>query len=341
MIKPVECFRDTIKVLDQTKLPEIVRFEYIYTLQDAIDAIVNLKVRGAPLIGIFAAYAVVQVLRSLDVEDVDRVKEIGLSSIGELRKTRPTAVNLFYALDRMEKIIRNSNVSSRSELVNLLLEEAQKIEKEEAERCEKMAQFGVTLLPEKAKVMTICNTGYLATNHIGTALGVIYKGYELGKINKVFALETRPVLQGARLTTWELLENGIKPVLITDNSAAFVMKREKVDAIFVGADRIARNGDIANKIGTYMLAVLAKEHRIPFYVVAPTSSIDPTIESGEEIRIEERSKKEIIFVGEKQIAPKEVDVLNYAFDITPWEFISAIITEEGIFYPPYTFNQRD
>jgi len=341
MIKPVECFRDTIKVLDQTKLPEIVRFEYIYTLQDAIDAIVNLKVRGAPLIGIFAAYAVVQVLRSLDVEDVDRVKEIGLSSVGELRKTRPTAVNLFYALDRMEKIIRNSNVSSKSELVNLLLEEAQKIEKEEAERCEKMAQFGVTLLPEKAKVMTICNTGYLATNNIGTALGVIYKGYELGKIEKVFALETRPVLQGARLTTWELLENGIKPVLITDNSAAFVMKREKVDAIFVGADRIARNGDIANKIGTYMLAVLGKEHRIPFYVVAPTSSIDPTIESGEEIRIEERSKKEVVFVGEKQIAPEEVDVLNYAFDVTPWEFISAIITEEGIFYPPYTFNQKD
>ena len=341
MIKPVECFRDTIKVLDQTRLPEIVRFEYVYTLQDAIDAIVNLKVRGAPLIGIFAAYAIVQVIRSLDIDEIERIREIGLSSINELRKTRPTAVNLFHSLERMERIIKNPEIKDKSSLVDLLMREAIKIEKEEAESCEKMAQYGVSLLPERAKVMTICNTGYLATNHIGTALGVIYKGYEQGKIEKVFALETRPVLQGARLTTWELLENGIRPVLITDNSAAFVMKKEKIDAIFVGADRIARNGDTANKIGTYMLAVLAKEHGVPFYVVAPTSSIDPAVGSGEEINIEERNKREVIFVGEKQIAPDEVDVLNYAFDVTPCNFISAIITEEGIFYPPYNFSQKD
>ncbi len=340
MIKPVEIFRDTIKVLDQTRLPEIVRFEYVYTLEDAIEVIKSLKVRGAPLIGIFAAYAVVQVVRSLDIEEIERVKEVGISTVEELRKTRPTAVNLFYALDRMKEIISNYNGNSKDELVNLLMEEAKRIEREEAERCERMAEFGVTLLKDKSKVMTICNTGYLATNHLGTALGVIYKGFEKGKIEKVYVLETRPVLQGARLTTWELLENGISPILITDNSAGFVMKREGIDAIFVGADRIARNGDTANKIGTYMLAVLAKHHGVPFYVVAPTSSIDPKINSGDEIVVEKRSKEEVTYVGKKLIAPEEVQVLNYAFDVTPEELITAIITDEGIFYPPFDFNQK-
>lgn len=338
MIKPVEIFRDTIKIIDQTKLPELVRFEYIYTLQDAIDAIVNLKVRGAPLIGIFSAYVVVQVIRSLDEEEVEKLKEIGRSVIKELRATRPTAVNLFYALSRMEGVLENFQGKSKVELVEALMEEAKRIDEEEKERCEKMALFGAELIPHNAKVLTICNTGYLATNHIGTALGVIYKAHEQGKISKVFALETRPVLQGARLTAWELLENGIKPYLITDNQSAFVMKREKIDAVLVGADRIAKNGDTANKIGTYMLAILAKYHQIPFYVVAPTSSIDPHTLSGEDIKIEMRDKTEIVKIRDCWIAPEEVETLNYAFDVTPWELITAIITEKGVFYPPFHFS---
>jgi len=338
MIKPVEIFRDTIKIIDQTKLPELVRFEYIYTLQDAIDAIVNLKVRGAPLIGIFSAYVVVQVIRSLDEEEVEKLKEIGRSVIKELRATRPTAVNLFYALSRMEGVLENFQGKSKVELVEALMEEAKRIDEEEKERCEKMALFGAELIPHNAKVLTICNTGYLATNHIGTALGVIYKAHEQGKISKVFALETRPVLQGARLTAWELLENGIKPYLITDNQSAFVMKREKIDAVLVGADRIAKNGDTANKIGTYMLAILAKYHQIPFYVVAPTSSIDPHTLSGEDIKIEMRDKAEIVKIRDCWIAPEEVETLNYAFDVTPWELITAIITEKGVFYPPFHFS---
>ncbi len=340
MIKPVELFGDTIKIIDQTRLPEMVRFEYIYTLQEATDAIKNLKVRGAPLIGIFAAYAVVQVVRSVDIENTNRVIEIGLSSVKELLSTRPTAVNLFYAMDRMEKILKTFRGNSREELVEALLQEAKAIDQEEGERCEKMAEIGTALLSGKSSVMTICNTGYLATNHIGTALGVIYKGIEQEKIEKVYILETRPVLQGARLTAWELLENNIKPVLITDSTAAFLMRKTKIDAIFTGADRIARNGDTANKIGTYMLAVLARHHNVPFYVVAPTSSIDPSLKTGSEIRIEERSKEEIIRVGEKLIAPEEVEALNYAFDIVPSDLITAIITEEGIFHPPYKFSRK-
>ncbi|MDD5573288.1 MAG: S-methyl-5-thioribose-1-phosphate isomerase [Candidatus Hydrothermia bacterium] len=341
MIKPVEIFRDTIKVIDQTKLPQVVRFEYIYTLKDAIDAIVSLKVRGAPLLGIFAAYAVVQVLRNIDIFDIERVKEIGFSSIDELRRTRPTAVNLFYALDRMEKILNEFHGNCKDKLVESLMDEGKAIDREEGERCQKMAELGVSLLPDRAKVMTICNTGYLATNHIGTALGVIYEGIAQDKIEKVFALETRPVLQGARLTTWELLENNITPILITDNSAAFVMEKEKIDAIFAGADRIARNGDTANKIGTYMLAILAKHHGVPIYIVAPSSSVDPILENGDGMKIEKRNKEEVIAFGGCPVAPKDVDILNYAFDVTPNNLITAIITEEGIFYPPYRFNRKD
>jgi methylthioribose-1-phosphate isomerase len=340
MIKPVEIFRDTIKIIDQTRLPDIVRFEYIYTLQDAVDAIKHLKVRGAPLIGIFAAYAVVQIMRNSDEEDVESLKNIGFVAINELRKTRPTAVNLFYALDRMEKLLVESKCNKKEELVELVLEEARKIDKEEGERCERMAELGESLLPSGCSLMTICNTGYLATNNIGTALGVVYKAKEKGKLSRVFVLETRPVLQGARLTTWELLENGIKPVLITDNQAAFVMKKEKIDAILVGADRIARNGDTANKIGTYMLAVLAKYHGVPFYVVAPTSSIDPFISSGEEIKIEVRNREEVIKFREIPLAPEDVETMNFAFDITPAGLISAIITERGVFYPPYNFSLK-
>ncbi|MEO0265979.1 MAG: S-methyl-5-thioribose-1-phosphate isomerase [candidate division WOR-3 bacterium] len=340
MIKPVEIFRDTIKIIDQTKLPDLVRFEYIYTLEDAIEAIVKLKVRGAPLIGIFAAYAVVQVVRNADVNGVEELKEVGLLACQELRKTRPTAVNLFYALDRMERTIRRFEGSLKEEFVSLILREAEAIDKEEGDRCEKIAKEGIRVLPENSVVMTICNTGYLATNHIGTALGVVYKAKAEGKLSRVFILETRPVLQGARLTAWELLENGIEPVLITDNQAAFIMKTEKINAVFVGADRIAKNGDTANKVGTYMLAVLAKYHGVPFYVVAPTSSIDPSVPSGREIKIEIRDKNEVIKYREMPIAPENVQTKNFAFDITPAELITGIITEKGIYYPPFDFSQE-
>lgn len=341
MIKPVEIFRDTIKIIDQTKLPDVVRFEYIYTLEDALEAIMKLKVRGAPLIGIFSAYAVVQVVRNTDINEIGELMKIGLLACQELRKTRPTAVNLFYALDRMENAIKRFGGSSKEELVCSLLNEAEAIDREEGDRCERIAREGIKVLPESSAVMTICNTGYLATNHIGTALGIIYKAKEEGKLSKVFVLETRPVLQGARLTAWELLENGIEPVLITDNQAAFLMKIEKIDAVFVGADRIARNGDTANKVGTYMLAVLAKYHGVPFYVVAPTSSIDPMISSGKEIKIEIRDKNEVIKYRELPLAPENVQAINFAFDITPAELITGIITEKGIYYPPFDFSQED
>jgi len=332
MIKPVELFRDVIKIIDQTTLPELVRFEYIYNLEQACEAIKKLKVRGAPLIGIFAAYTVVQIAREIKDRDLERMKEILRNSIEELSKTRPTAYNLFYALERMRRVVNTRQ--TKDELLQDLENEAKQIDDEEKARCEKMASHGVRFLKEKSRVLTICNTGYLATNHIGTALGIIYRGVEEGRIQKVFALETRPLLQGARLTMWELKENGIDATLITDNTAGLLMAKGLIDAIFVGADRIAANGDTANKIGTYTLTVLAKYHNIPFYVVAPTSTIDPKTASGKDIIIEQRDPSEVLGVMGRRIAPQGVNALNYAFDVTPYELITAIITEEGVVEPP-------
>lgn len=333
MIKPVELFRDVIKIIDQTALPDLVRFEYIYNLEQACEAIKKLKVRGAPLIGIFAAYTVVQIAREVKDKRLERIKEILKSSVKELSKTRPTAYNLFFALDRMTKII--DEAQTKDELLKNLEDEAKRIDDEEKVRCENMASHGIKFLKEKSRVLTICNTGYLATNHIGTALGVIYKGVKKGKIEKVFALETRPLLQGARLTMWELKENAINATLITDSTAGLLMARGMIDAIFVGADRIAANGDTANKIGTYTLAVLAKHHNVPFYVVAPSSTIDPSTLSGKDIIIEKREPSEVLEIMGKRIAPEGVDALNYAFDVTPYELITAIITEEGVVKPPF------
>lgn len=309
-------------ILDQRALPHSVSYIKCVDHHDVARAIKDMAVRGAPAIGIAAAYGVVLGLRKYSFAQLDDIIEV-------LAKTRPTAFNLFWALERMKR--RALQASSWEEL----LEEARKIHEEDIRANEAMGNYGAELIPDGAGVLTHCNAGALATGGLGTALGVIRMAVRQGKRVRVFADETRPVLQGARLTTWELMMDGIDVTLITDNMAGYLMSKGEVNLVIVGADRIASNGDVANKIGTYSLAVLAKHHGIPFYVAAPTSTIDLKIPSGRDIPIEERDPKEVKEIGGVKIAPSEVKVFNPAFDVTPAELISAIITEMGVIRPPF------
>lgn len=312
-------------LLDQRKLPH----ETVYVLcKDHIDvarAIKDMVVRGAPAIGVAAAYGVALGVKNLSLAKIDEIVDL-------LSKTRPTAVNLFWALERMRKKALSS--SSWEEL----LEEAKAIHEEDIKANERIGKFGAHLIPQSANVLTHCNAGALATGGFGTALGVIRFAVKQGKKVRVFADETRPVLQGARLTTWELMMDGIEVTLITDNMAGYLMSKGEIDLVIVGADRIASNGDVANKIGTYSLAVLAKHHGIPFYVAAPTSTVDLSIPSGKDIPIEERDPREVLEINGVKIAPSGVKVFNPAFDVTPAELISAIITEKGIIRHPFSKN---
>ncbi|KUK80049.1 MAG: Methylthioribose-1-phosphate isomerase 2, partial [Petrotoga mobilis] len=270
--------------------------------------------------------------KKLFLENLEKVKEI-------LAKTRPTAVNLFWALNRMEKVLKeNINNKTINEVTKLLEDEALKIAYEDIEINKKIGKNGEALLNDGDTVLTHCNAGALATVDYGTALGVIRAAVENGKNIQVFADETRPYLQGARLTVWELVKSGIKTTLITDNMAGWVMKQGKINAVIVGADRIARNGDVANKIGTYSVAVLAKRHGIPFYVAAPLSTIDIETKNGEGIPIEERNHNEVRFCHKTRLVTDDVNVYNPAFDVTPNELITAIITEKKVLRPPYEKN---
>lgn len=320
---------DTLYILDQTLLPGEERYIEVHDVDTLFEAIKSLKVRGAPLIGIAAAYGVY--VESLKHTGSTDFKEKVLGAIEKLRKARPTAYNLMRALDRMKDIIKrvDTEISSR------LLEEARSIEREEVESCEKMGNFGASLFKKPQRVLTICNTGTLATGGIGTALGVIRKLRERGLLRTLYVMETRPLLQGARLTMWELMKDKIDAYLINDSLAPYLIKIGKIDVVFTGADRIAMNGDTANKVGTLSIAIAAKRYGIPFYIVAPLSTFDPNARSGKDIIVEERSEDEITHCYRERVAPSGVRALNYAFDITERELISGYITEVGIIDPPF------
>jgi methylthioribose-1-phosphate isomerase len=337
-MKSIEWCGNSVRLIDQTKLP--LQEIYIHTDDYKVlaDAISTMKIRGAPAIGITAAYGIALAALKCHDDDVEEFRISLLKIIGEFAKTRPTAVNLFWALDRMKCVFQSEVIVE--EIKSRLLDEAKAIHREDEEMCNMIGKHGSKLIPEHAAILTHCNTGALATGGQGTAQNIIATAHQQGKSIKVYADETRPALQGARLTTWELIKLGIDVTLITDNMAAFLMQQKKIDLVVVGADRIAANGDVANKIGTYGVAVCAKYHQIPFYVAAPSSTIDLKTLSGDMIKIEERDKKEVLEIFGKRIAHEKAQVYSPAFDITPSNLITAIITEKGIHYPPFDFHQR-
>lgn len=329
----IEWRDNSVTFIDQTKLPLIE--DYITTKDYNIiaDAIKSLRIRGAPLIGIAAAYGVA--LACLENQKKDKksfINEIK-NAIATFKVTRPTAVNLFWALDRVEKFI---NEHDHPELItHNIVNEAIKIHLEDQKMCELIGIIGQEVIPENSNILTHCNTGALATGGEGTALSVIKHAKKFGKKIHVYVDETRPLLQGARLTTWELIKSQIDFTLITDNAAAYLMQNRKIDLIITGADRVIRNGYAANKIGTYNLAVLAKHHNIPFYIAVPSSSIDLSINDSKQIIIEERSASEVRTIQNVKIVTDDVNVYNPAFDITPPELITGIITEKRIYHFPY------
>ncbi len=337
-VKTIEWLADEKKVrlIEQTKLPQKV--EYITTDDYHVicDAIKRLAVRGAPAIGVAGAYGVAIGALSLDGDDYGAFLRDLREIMDELRATRPTAVNLFWAIERMENVLNgHQDVETARQA---LIDEAVRIHDEDRIMCRRIGEHGAELLSDGMTVLTHCNAGSLATGGMGTALAPIYVAHEQGKKIKVFANETRPLLQGARLTSWELQANGLDVTLICDNMAAVVMRKGWVDAVIVGSDRIACNGDVANKIGTYTVALLAKHHGVPFYVAAPTSTVDPSLASGDLIPIEERDGEEVAAFNGQRTAPEGVRTYNPAFDVSPHEMIAAIITEQGIHRPPYDFS---
>ncbi len=325
----IEWRKNSLVLLDQRTLPEEVRFFFCTTADDVAQAIETMVVRGAPAIGIAAAYGMVL--------EAPRGKEAVRAASKRLARTRPTAVNLFWALERMEKV---AEVSEPSRLFEELLREAREIFAEDLECCRSMGRWGASLLPPEGNVITHCNAGALATAGHGTALGVIRSAREEGKKIHVYADETRPVLQGARLTLWELQEDSVPVTLITDGMGAFLMARKKIAAVIVGADRITSRGDVANKIGTYSLALAARYHGVPFYVAAPRSTFDFSLTRGEDIPIEERSPEEVRSFRGTRFCREHSSVWNPAFDVTPPELVSAIITERGIARAPYEESLR-
>lgn len=330
---PIEWLGDRVRILDQTKLPRQEVYLELSDAQSIASAIKELKVRGAPAIGVIGAYGVALGALGIETRAIAEFRKKLGDVIQTITATRPTARNLFRMLERMEQVADAG--SSVDGIKKALVEEAIKIHTEEAEATRKLSEFGAELIKDGFTVLTHCNTGPLATTGYGTALGVIIRAFEQGKKIKVLATETRPLLQGARLTAWELKQAGIPFNLITDSMAGYFMKQGEINGVIVGADRIAGNGDTANKIGTYNLAVLAKEHRIPFYVAAPTTTIDLGLKTGAEIPIEQRSQHEVTHIQGVAIAPTGTSVQNPAFDVTPNKYITAIITEGGIIKPPY------
>ena len=325
---------DCLRLIDQTLLPEELVFIDCKDVETVAEAIESLRVRGAPAIGVSAAYGVVIAAQEALKKGSDFQTDLR-SSIKRLSITRPTAVNLFWALNRMETLLDSLGDLSPQETLDRLLEEANVIFKEDQRVCRQIGRNGAQLLESKSTVLTHCNAGGLATADYGTALAVVYAAVEAGKQVAVYADETRPLLQGSRLTAWELHQSGIEVTVICDNMAGSVLRDKSIDSIIVGADRIAGNGDVANKIGTYGLAVLAKEHQVPFYVAAPLSTIDISLESGDQIPIEERKPDEISHGFGKQTAPDGVHIFNPAFDVTPNRLVTSIITERGVAKAPY------
>jgi len=327
-----------VKIIDQTKLPQKLKYITCRDVKALWRAIKKLSVRGAPALGVSAAFGVLLGMKSFQGKKPERFIKHIHKICDYIGTSRPTAVNLFNALDQMRGVLTRYENCSIAELKKRLKEEAFRIFEEDRTVCRRMGDFGARLIKNNSNIMTVCNAGGLATADYGTALGVMYSAKDQGKKFNVYACETRPLLQGARLTTWELLRAKIDTTLICDNMAATLMYQGKIDGIFTGADRIASNGDTANKIGTYNLAVLAKHHKVPFYVVAPRSTFDMKIRSGRQIPIEQRAKEEVAHFGGRRTAPKKVRVYNPAFDVTGHQLITAIITEKGIITPPFKAN---
>ena len=335
-IETIEWTPAGVVMIDQTRLPREEVFVTCRNYIEVADAIRNMVIRGAPAIGVAAAMGVA--LGALQSKDLEKDMPIICET---LAKTRPTAVNLFWAIDRMSKLYQSIRRQDSAAVRERLVSEAQKVREEDIAINKAIGRNGATLVPDGKTVLTHCNAGALATAGFGTALGVIRAAVELGKKIDVFADETRPFLQGARLTAWELQRDGIETTLITDNMAGHFLKSGRIGCVVVGADRIAANGDVANKIGTYGVAVLAKENQIPFYVAAPLSTLDLTLESGDLIPIEERASREVTHVGGVHVAPDGIKVTNPAFDVTPSRYVSAIITERGVATAPYTKSLGD
>ncbi len=338
MLPTIEWQGDAVVMVDQRKLPAKELYVNCRTPQDVAKAIKTMVIRGAPAIGVAAAMGLALTARRSTDKGTKQLATEFYKSCDMLAETRPTAVNLFWAIDRMKRVFAelHGRGASVDEIRERLEVEAVRIHNEDVESCRQLGAYGATLLPATARVLTHCNAGALATAGYGSALGVIRAAVEQGKAVTVYADETRPFLQGARLTAWELVRDGIETTVITDNMAGALMRQGLIDLVVVGADRIAANGDTANKIGTYTVAVLAKEHGLPFYVAAPLSTIDMKIPDGSHIPIEERNAKEVTHIGPSQITPEGARIRNPAFDVTPHKYITAIITERGVFRAPFT-----
>lgn len=343
MIETVQWTSEGIRMLDQRLLPSQEKYLMLRSYEEVADAIRNMVVRGAPAIGVSAAMGLALGASQSVGMAVDDLEDDFLYMCDVMSKTRPTAVNLFWAIERMrERLTREkARTANIKEIKQALVEEAQQIFTEDLKANRAIGRFGAELIADGSTVLTHCNAGALATaGDYGTALGVIRGARDAGKRVAVIADETRPFLQGLRLTAWELAKDNIPVTVITDNMAGHVMKNGKVDCVVVGADRIAANGDTANKIGTYMVAVLAKQHNIPFYVAAPITTLDLSLSSGDQIPIEERDRREITHIGEQQLGPDNIEVHNPAFDVTPNELIAAIITDKGVARQPYINSLR-
>jgi methylthioribose-1-phosphate isomerase len=343
MIPTLAWTPEGVRFIDQTKLPHEESYVLATTYEQVAEAIVTMVVRGAPAIGVSAAYGIAlgamrttAVTPHLFAPEFDRI-------CARLAATRPTAVNLFWAIDRMKRLFAAllTEGDTLDQIKEKILAEAHAMYEEDIAACRTMGAFGAALLPDEGGVLTHCNAGALATCGYGTALGVIRSAVVQGKRIHVFADETRPFLQGARLTAWELMADGIPTTVLCDNMAASLMRDGRIQAVVVGADRIAANGDVANKIGTYNVAILAKEHGIPFYVTAPWSTIDLATPTGEAIPIEERPEVEVTHHGGKQLTPNGVGICNPAFDVTPAKYVTAIVTERGVLRAPYAESLRE
>jgi methylthioribose-1-phosphate isomerase len=342
-IIPVKWADEGVLMLDQRLLPTEEKWLTLKTSDEVAAGIKDMVVRGAPAIGVSAAYGIALAAKTFVGTSVADLEDEIEFAADTLSKTRPTAVNLFWAIDRMKRTFAKAKAAGRSvsEIKAILLDDAKAIHEEDIEAQRLIAKFGGELIENDSTVLTHCNAGALATGGVwGTALGVIRGAVDQGKKVAVIADETRPYMQGARLTAWELMQDDIPVTLITDNMSGHVMKKGGVHAVVVGSDRIAANGDVANKIGTYMVAVLARRHGIPFYVAAPLSTVDLNCPTGEEIPIEERDIREVTHVRDIQLAPDNALVSNYAFDVTPNDLVTAIITEKGVARAPYTESLR-
>ncbi len=335
MVKTLEWTEEGVRFIDQRKLPTEESYVVARTYEEVAEAIRNMTVRGAPAIGVAAAMGIALGVRDSEAGHLSELRRDFEQICETIGATRPTAVNLSWAIRRMQGKFEESHELPLPQLKQALITEARQMYLEDIAANEAMGRHGAVLLPAGGGVLTHCNAGALATCGYGTALGVIRAAVEQGSKLHVFADETRPFLQGSRLTAWELMQDGIPTTVISDNTSGTLMKQGKISAVVVGADRIAANGDVANKVGTYMVAVLAKEHGIPFYVAAPFSTIDMDTPDGSLIPIEQRSPREVTHLGDRQIAPTGVKVENPAFDVTPAQYVTAIITERGVVRAPY------